>query len=58
VNNEGKTNEATKHAQSKGEPLKSGQTNPTARQDEKKKEREQKQSPAAPKKSTGKGRKM
>ncbi|MCD7902149.1 MAG: DUF3945 domain-containing protein [Bacteroides sp.] len=58
VNNDGKTNEATKHAQGKGEALKSGQTHPTAKQDEKKKEQQQKQSPAVPKKSTGKGRKM
>ncbi len=56
VNNDGKTNEATKHAQVKGEPLKSGQTNPTAKQDEKKKESQQrKQSPAAPKKGKSKG---
>ena len=56
VNNDGKTNEATKHAQGKGEPLKSGQTNPTAKQDEKKKESQQrKQSPAAPKKGKSKG---
>ena len=55
VNNEGKTNEATKHSK---EPLKQGQTQPTAKQVEKKeqKQQEQKQSPAAPKKS--KGRKM
>lgn len=52
VNNEGKTNEATKHSK---EPLKQGQTQLTAKQVEKK-EQEQKQSPAAPKKS--KGRKM
>ena len=56
VNNDGKTNEATKHAQGKGEALKSGQTNPTAKQDEKKKEH--RQSPAAPKKSAGKGRRI
>lgn len=56
VNNEGKTNEATKHAQSKGEALKSGQTNPTAKQDEKKKVSQQRrQSPAAPKKGKSKG---
>lgn len=56
VNNEGKTNEATKHSK---EPLKQGQTQPTAKQVEKKEQKqqqEQKQSPAAPKKS--KGRKM
>lgn len=56
VNNEGKTNEATKHSK---EPLKQGQTQPTATQVEKKEQKqqqEQKQSPAAPKKS--KGRKM
>ena len=55
VNNEGKTNEATKHSK---EPLKQGQTQPTAKQVEKKeqKQQEQKQSPTAPKKS--KGRKM
>lgn len=56
VNNDGKTNETTKHAQGKGEALKSGQTNPTAKQDKKKKEsQQQKQSPAAPKKGKGKG---
>ena len=55
VNNDGKTNEATKHAQGKGEALKSGQTNPTAKQDEKKKAQEQKQSPATPKKGKSKG---
>ena len=55
VNNEGKTNEATKHSK---EPLKQGQTQPTAKQVEKKeqKQQEQKQFPVAPKKS--KGRKM
>lgn len=53
VNNDGKTNEATKHAQGKGEALKSGQNHPTAKQDEKKKAEKQS---AAPKKS--KGRKM
>lgn len=52
VNNEGKTNEATKHST---EPLKKGQAQPTEKQAEKK-ERKQEQSPAAPKK--GKGRKM
>ncbi len=50
VNNQGKTNEATKHSK---EPLKQGQSQPTAKQAEK---QEQKQSPAAPKK--GGGRKM
>ncbi|KAA6345773.1 hypothetical protein EZS27_006709 [termite gut metagenome] len=50
VNNQGKTNEATKHSK---EPLKQGQSQPTAKQAEK---QEQKQSPAAPKK--GRGRKM
>ena len=54
VNNEGKTNEATKHST---EPLKKGQSQPTEKQAEKKEQKqEQKQSPAAPKK--GKGRKM
>ncbi|GAA6253704.1 DUF3945 domain-containing protein [Bacteroides thetaiotaomicron] len=54
VNNDGKTNEATKHSK---EPLKQGQTQPTAKQAEKKEQQqEQKQSPAAAKK--GKGRKM
>lgn len=56
VNNEGKTNEATKYSK---EPLKQGQTQPTSKQVEKKEQKlqqEQKQSPAAPKKS--KGRKM
>ena len=56
VNNQGKTNEATKHSK---EPLKQGQTQPTVKQVEKKEQKqqqEQKQSPAAPKKS--KGRKM
>lgn len=52
VNNEGKTNEATKHST---EPLKKGQSQPTEKQAEKK-EQKQQQSPAAPKK--GKGRKM
>lgn len=52
VNNEGKTNEATKHST---EPLKKGQSQPTEKQAEKKEQR-QRQSPAAPKK--GKGRKM
>ncbi|MDR1556775.1 MAG: DUF3945 domain-containing protein [Tannerellaceae bacterium] len=52
VNNEGKTNEATKHST---EPLKKGQAQPTEKQAEKK-EQKQQQSPAAPKKS--KGRKM
>lgn len=52
VNNEGKTNEATKHST---EPLKKGQMQPTGKQAEKK-EQKQRQSPAAPKK--GKGRKM
>ncbi len=50
VNNDGKTHEPTKHAQSSGEPLKKGQTQPTAKQIEK----QQRQSPAAPRK--GKGR--
>jgi hypothetical protein len=35
VNSEGKTNEATKHAQAIGEPLKQGQTQPTKPQAEK-----------------------
>lgn len=54
VNNEGKTNEATKHST---EPLKKGHSQPTEKQAEKKKQKqEQKQSPTAPKK--GKGCKM
>ncbi|WP_320973869.1 DUF4099 domain-containing protein [Dysgonomonas capnocytophagoides] len=54
VNNEGKTNEATKHST---EPLKKGQAQPTEKQAEKQEQKEQqKQSPAAPKKS--RGRKM
>lgn len=53
VNNEGKTNEATKHSQAQGEPLKKGQTQPTEKQAKKKKEQQQRQSPSAPKKSTG-----
>ncbi|MDR1683414.1 MAG: DUF4099 domain-containing protein [Candidatus Symbiothrix sp.] len=58
VNNEGKTNEATKHStEHSTEPLKKGQSQPTEKQAEKKEQKEQqKQSPAAPKK--GKGRKM
>ncbi len=48
VNNEGKTNEATKHST---EPLKKGQSQPTKKQE--KKEQKQRQSPAAPKKGTG-----
>jgi hypothetical protein len=52
VNNEGKTNEATKQS---AEPLKKGQTQPTEKQAEKKeqKQAEQRQSPAKPKKSAG-----
>lgn len=52
VNNEGKTNEATKQST---EPLKKGQTQPTEKQAEKKeqKKEEQRQSPAKPKKSAG-----
>jgi hypothetical protein len=52
VNNEGKTNEATKQST---EPLKKGQTQPTEKQAEKKeqKQQEQRQSPAKPKKSAG-----
>jgi hypothetical protein len=54
VNNEGKTNEATKHST---EPLKKGHAGPTEKQAEKKEQKErQKQAPSAPKKS--KGRKM
>ncbi|MEA4809389.1 DUF4099 domain-containing protein [Macellibacteroides fermentans] len=54
VNNEGKTNEATKHST---EPLKKGQSQPTEKQAEKKEQKqEQKKSPDTPKK--GKGRKM
>lgn len=52
VNNEGKTNEATKNSQN--EPLKKGQTQPTEKQAEKKEKKEQqRQSPSAPKKSKG-----
>ncbi|MDL2255325.1 DUF3945 domain-containing protein [Parabacteroides sp. OttesenSCG-928-K15] len=55
VNNDGKTNEATK--QTPNEPLKKGQSQPTEKQAEKQKQnKEQKQSPAVPKKS--RGRKM
>ncbi|KAA6318906.1 hypothetical protein EZS27_031137 [termite gut metagenome] len=52
VNNEGKTNEATKQST---EPLKPGQTQPTQKQAEQKeqKRQEQRQSPAKPKKNTG-----
>jgi hypothetical protein len=52
VNNEGKTNEATRQLT---EPLKKGQTQPTEKQAEKKeqKQQEQWQSPAKPRKSTG-----
>ncbi len=53
VNNEGKTNEATKQS---AEPLKKGQTQPTEKQAEKKEQKqqqEQRQSPAKPKKRTG-----
>jgi hypothetical protein len=60
VNNDGKTNEATK--QTPGEPLKKGQSQPTEKQaekkQEKKQEQEQKQSPKAPKKGKGKGMSM
>jgi len=55
VNNDGKTNEATKHSQH--EPLKKGQSQPTEKQAEKKEKKEQqRQSPSAPKK--GKGRSL
>ena len=52
VNNQGKTNEATKYSK---EPLQKGQSQPTAKQIEKKeqKQQEQKQSPATPKKNRG-----
>lgn len=52
VNNEGKTNEATKQST---EPLKKGQTQPTEKQQEKKeqKQQEQRQSPAKPRKRAG-----
>ncbi|KAA6323066.1 hypothetical protein EZS27_027453, partial [termite gut metagenome] len=52
VNNEGKTNEATKQST---EPLKKGQTQPTEKQAEQKqqKQQEQRQPPAKSKKSTG-----
>lgn len=56
VNNHGKTNEATKHAQAAGQPLKKGQTQPTGKQADQKKEQRQRQSPSAPKK--GKGRSL
>lgn len=49
VNNEGKTNEATRQST---EPLKKGQTQPTEKQAEKK-EQKQQQSPAKPRKSAG-----
>jgi hypothetical protein len=50
VNNEGKTNEATKHST---EPLQKGQTQPTGKQAEKKQQQEQRPSPAKPRKSVG-----
>ncbi|MCL6103888.1 MAG: hypothetical protein M1292_15630, partial [Bacteroidetes bacterium] len=52
VNNEGKTNEATRQST---EPLKKGQTQPTEKQQEKKdqKQQEQRQSLAKPKKNVG-----
>lgn len=50
VNNEGKTNEATKQS---NEPLKKGQTQPTEKQLEKKEQKQERQSPAKPKKSVG-----
>jgi len=52
VNNEGKTNEATKQST---EPLKKGQTQPTEKQAEKKEQKQQdgRQSPARPRKSAG-----
>ena len=52
VNNEGRTNEATRQST---EPLKKGQTQPTEKQAEKKEEKkqEQRQSPARPGKSAG-----
>ncbi|WP_418895142.1 DUF4099 domain-containing protein [Limibacterium fermenti] len=53
VNNEGKTNEATKQST---DPLKKGQAQPTEKQAAKKEEKqqqEQRQSPAKPKKRTG-----
>jgi hypothetical protein len=49
VNSEGKTNEATKHAQAGGDPLKKGQTQPTKKQTE----QQQHQTPRTPRKSTG-----
>lgn len=56
VNNDGKTNEATKHSQAQGEPVKKGQTNPTAKQDAKQKQAQQRrQTPAAPRKGKSKG---
>ncbi|MDR0430240.1 MAG: DUF3945 domain-containing protein [Tannerellaceae bacterium] len=51
VNNEGKTNEATKQST---DPLKKGQTQSTEKQQEKKEQKQdERQSPAKPKKSTG-----
>jgi hypothetical protein len=52
VNNEGKTNEATRQLT---EPLKKGQTQPTEKQQEKKDQKQQdgRQSPAKPRKSAG-----
>ena len=52
VNNEGKTNEATKQST---EPLKKGQMQPTEKQQEKKEQKQQdgRQSPAKPRKSAG-----
>jgi hypothetical protein len=53
VNNEGKTNEATKQST---EPLKKGQTQPTEKQAEKKEEKQEQrrsQSPRSPRKNTG-----
>jgi hypothetical protein len=52
VNNDGKTNETTKHAQKNGDPVKKGQTQPTEKQAEKRNQ-QQRQSPSAPKKSRG-----
>ena len=50
VNNEGKTNEATKHST---EPLKKGQTQPTEKQAEKKEQKQEEKKPAK-----SKGRKL
>ena len=50
VNNEGKTNEATKQSP---EPLQRGQTQPTEAQQERKQQQQQRQSPATSRRRTG-----